>query len=239
MAAPNSEAAMLADAAMRALDAARTSTGPSVRELADARPVLLVFLRHFGCTFCREALADLRAQLDAIAGAWQGNARAAGQGAGVVAGREGEDAAVSPRVCPVLVHMATPEYAREWLGRYGLADVAAVSDPAKELYRAMGLARGSLWQLFGPKSFIRGVKAGLIDGHLVGKLVGDGFQMPGVFVVYRGRLLASFVHQSAADRPDYAGLARSGLSGAGAGGVGGGLAEVAETCPLPTRGSGG
>ena len=41
---------------------ARTDQGSTVETLSRQRPVLLVFLRHAGCTFCREALADLAAQ---------------------------------------------------------------------------------------------------------------------------------------------------------------------------------
>ena len=36
-----------------------TSDGISLREQSFQQPVMLVFLRHFGCTFCREALADI------------------------------------------------------------------------------------------------------------------------------------------------------------------------------------
>ncbi|MFN8816592.1 MAG: hypothetical protein ACK5ZV_07645, partial [bacterium] len=49
--------------ARTALRGAMTSGGQSVAELSMRSPVLMVFLRHFGCTFCREALADVRAQL--------------------------------------------------------------------------------------------------------------------------------------------------------------------------------
>ncbi|MDV7393380.1 hypothetical protein RZS08_18550, partial [Arthrospira platensis SPKY1] len=45
-----------------------TNTGNSVLDLSKQKPVLLVFLRHFGCTFCREALEDIsqkRASIEA------------------------------------------------------------------------------------------------------------------------------------------------------------------------------
>ena len=42
---------------------------------------------------------------------------------------------------------------------------------------------------------------------MVGKLVGDGFQMPGVFLLRNGRIEKAFRHQTAADRPDYCELA--------------------------------
>ena len=32
---------------------------------------------------------------------------------------------------------------------------------------------------------------------------GDGFQMPGVFLIYHGEVLRSYRHQSVADRPHY------------------------------------
>ena len=33
--------------------------GRTLQQLSDSQPVLVVFLRHSGCTFCREAVADL------------------------------------------------------------------------------------------------------------------------------------------------------------------------------------
>jgi hypothetical protein len=40
----------------------KTNYGVTLNELSRISPVLLVFLRHAGCTFCREALADLAAR---------------------------------------------------------------------------------------------------------------------------------------------------------------------------------
>ena len=41
------------------LEVARDQHGTDLRTLTEQRPQLVVFLRHFGCTFCRETLADL------------------------------------------------------------------------------------------------------------------------------------------------------------------------------------
>lgn len=43
------------------LERTRTESGERLTDLCAASPVLLVFLRHAGCSFCREALADLEA----------------------------------------------------------------------------------------------------------------------------------------------------------------------------------
>jgi hypothetical protein len=97
--------------------------------------------------------------------------------------------------------------AETFFARYGMQDVARISDPGQAVYRAFGLARGRLWQLLGPDVWMRGFVAAILNRHGVGMLAGDGFQMPGVFLVFHGEILRSFRHQSAADRPDYAALA--------------------------------
>ncbi|MFG0276081.1 MAG: AhpC/TSA family protein, partial [Phycisphaerales bacterium] len=89
---------------------------------------------------------------------------------------------------------------------YGLDDLPRVSDPDRTLYRAFSLERGSVNQLFGPRVVLRGVVATL-RGHFVGALDGDGFQMPGVFLVADGAIVAAFRHRLASDRPDYTGIA--------------------------------
>ena len=154
--------------------------GRTLAELSADRPVLLVFLRHLGCTFCREALADLasaRARLDA---------------AGV-------------RI--VLVHMGDDAGLATLVAKYGVGEAGRIADPGKSLYRAAELGRGNLAQLFGVRMWLRGLEAGVFAGHGVGKLAGDGFQMPGALVLRQGRIVRAYRHQDAADRPDYCTLA--------------------------------
>ena len=103
----------------------------------------------------------------------------------------------------VLVHMGEPDSSRRFFGKYGLDDLPQISDPRCLLYRAFGLAKGSLRALFGPFVMWRGFQAVVAGGHAVGRLAGDGFQMPGLFLLYHGQVIATYRHQSAADRPDY------------------------------------
>jgi peroxiredoxin len=155
---------------------ARTNTGATLEQMSRESPVMVVFLRHAGCTFCREALADL--------------------------GKQRRDIGATGTSI-VLVHMSDEEYGRQFFRKYGLEGLPHISDPSADLYRAFGLRRGSLRMLFGPKVWWRGFEAGVRDRHGVGRLRGDGFQMPGVFLVFHGHIIRSFRHQSAADRPDY------------------------------------
>jgi peroxiredoxin len=155
---------------------ASTDTGLTLSQMSHKSPVLVVFLRHAGCTFCREALADLARQRRQI---------------------EQTGTAV------VLVHMGEPDFGRDFFRNYGLDDIPQISDPRCRLYKGFGLARGSLRALFGPAVWRRGFAAGILARHGVGPLAGDGFQMPGLFLLYHGEVIASYRHQSVADRPNY------------------------------------
>jgi hypothetical protein len=158
-----------------AMSAATTSDGVSLLALSERQPVLVVFLRHFGCTFCREALADI---------------------AKMQAQRESGLAAV--RVAVVHMVDGDSEAVRQ-VAKFGV-DAARVSDPQKRLYSAFALARGDARQLFGPRVFLRFLQAWRYG---VGPLAGDGFQLGGAFLVRDGAIVRAYRHDDAADRPDY------------------------------------
>lgn len=156
-----------------------TNEGANLKGLSDIKPVLLVFLRHFGCTFCREALSDIADERERI-----------------------EDAGSEL----VFVHMAENEIAERYFNRYGLEGVQHISDPECRYYTEFGLVKGNFTQLFGLQSWIRGFSAGVVAGHGVGPQLGDGFQMPGAFVIQDGQIKNSFIHKLASDRIDYLNL---------------------------------
>jgi len=163
------------------LEEMTTNRGSNLSGLSKQQPVLLVFLRHFGCTFCREALSDIareRANIESF----------------------------GTRI--VFVHMTENDTAERYFQRYGLQGAEHISDPDCTFYTAFGLMKGSFNQLFGLQSWIRGFSAGVIDGHGVGPQLGDGFQMPGVFVLQDGEIKQSFIHKLASDRPNYKDLIR-------------------------------
>lgn len=159
----------------------QTNEGNSLLELSQNRPVLLVFLRHFGCTFCREALADISQERKKI-----------------------EEMGI--RI--VFVHMTEATIAERYFSRYNLEGATHISDPDKRFYQGFGLIKGNFNQLFGLQSWIRGFSAGVVSGHGIGPQLGDGFQMPGVFAIYKGKIEESFIHKLASDRPDYLELAK-------------------------------
>jgi peroxiredoxin len=159
---------------------AHTESGKSLLALVDERPVLLVFLRHFGCSFCRQTLDDvskIHPELD----------------------RRG--------VQVVFVHLGSPERAKPFFDYYRISWVERISDPEGRLYAAPAfkLARVSLFQLIRPAVWIAWIK-GAVAAHGIGIIREDAQQMPGVFFLRDRRIANLFRHRTIADRPNYLAL---------------------------------
>jgi peroxiredoxin len=165
------------------LESTRTEAGLDFVSLVEKSPVLLVFLRHAGCTFCRESLSD-------------------------IARNRAEIERTGTRI--VLVHMGDRKEMRQLIERYGLSSVDRICDLDRRLYAAFGLKNGKLWQLFGPKAWWRVLVAGFLRGHGVWFPTESMRQMPGVFFIQQGELAKSFRHRSIADRPSYMQLVQTG-----------------------------
>src|ERR1700749_4329862 len=121
----------------------RTETGRSLLELVDQSPVLLIFLRHFGCSFCRQTLDDVSRIREQI------------EGRGIR---------------PVFVHLGTPERAKPYFDYYHLSDVERVSNPDGSLYvqPIFGLQRKNvLFQLLVPEVW-KGWLQGALLKHGIG-----------------------------------------------------------------------
>ena len=156
----------------------RTESGATLLDLAEASPVLLVFLRHFGCSFCRKAIsdvADLRADFAARG------------------------------VRPVFVHLGPPGLAKVYFDYYGLSEVERIDDPRAAIYRHPIFALGRknpLWQVVNPVVVFAWLK-GAIFKHGIGKIEGDGHQMPGIFFLKGPRIVRRFLYRTIADQPNY------------------------------------
>jgi hypothetical protein len=152
------------------------TTGDTLADASRDQMLVLVFLRHFGCTFTRQILRSLEDM----------QAEARGRGATLV-----------------LVHMMQSGQETQYLGDH--SDVPRIADPRCELYRAFGLGKGGFLELFGPRVWWRGAIA-LFRGCGVGHLAGDGLQMPGAFVFLDGKVLSTQRAHSAAELPNLPGL---------------------------------
>ena len=150
----------------------KTSEGQTLYELSNQKNILLVFVRHFGCTFCRETVSEISKLDKSIKG---------------------------KNLTPVFVHMSDPSFGDEFFAKYYDYPVPHVSDPGRFLYKSLNLKRGSLSQLFGPKTFIRGLWSGIVKGHGQGATEGDALQLGGFFILSRGQIVFENKTRTAAD----------------------------------------
>jgi len=156
----------------------RTETGRSLLDLVDESPVLLVFLRHFACAFCAQALdqvSKLRPQIEAKG------------------------------VRPVFVHLGTPERAKPYFDYYNISDVERISNPEATLYQlpAFALTRTNVYLHFLNLAVWKGWFKGAMFKYKIGMIKEDADQNPGVFFLKERRVVRAFRHRSIADEPDY------------------------------------
>ena len=112
--------------------------------------------------------------------------------------------------------MSTPEEAAPWFARYGLDDVLTIGDREKALYRQFGLEEGSVLALSHPGVWLPWFRTAIVRGHGVGAPGRDWRQLPGVFLIRSGQILAEIRPKNSAFRPDYLALIESGKPGRGA-----------------------
>ena len=89
-----------------------TTTGENIGELSEKNPVMLIFLRHFGCPFCKDSLLSLTNY------------------------RHGLEA---KGISIVLVYMSDEATANGYLSQYKLNDLMQVSDPEEIFYKSFKL----------------------------------------------------------------------------------------------------
>ena len=154
----------------------QTNNGRSVKDMSYSNPILLVFLRHFGCAFCRASLIELAQK--------RNNYESLG-------------------IKMVFVHMTDNSTADEYFDKYNLKGAEHVSDPNCEYYAGFGIVKGTINQLFGLSSLVKGFGYTFKQGYGWGRIVGDGFQMPGLFLVHMGEVKERFVYKTVSDQPDY------------------------------------
>ena len=154
-----------------------TNKSENLKTLSVEKPVLLVFLRHFGCIFCKEALCDLAEKREQI-----------------------EDKGIQL----VFVHMSENDVAEEYFTKYNLTGISHISDPSGNYYKSFKLTKGSFTQLYGLSTWIRGYEVKKAGHQLeIAKHLGDSTQMPGLFLIHNGEIRKQFIHKKASQRPDY------------------------------------
>lgn len=159
---------------------AKVETGQTLLQLLDEQPLLVIFLRHFGDSFTREAIHDVSKAKPAL-------------------DKRG--------VRIVFIHMADHERARPYFEKYGLGGIDRVSDPEMKLYTApvFHLLKSTvLPHFFGATAYVKLVKRALWRYGTGPAGKEDPTQLPGVFFIKERAIYRAFRHKNLGDRPDYA-----------------------------------
>jgi AhpC/TSA antioxidant enzyme len=155
-------------AAATVLDAGGTKVKLAV-EWAE-HPAVIVWLRHFGCVFCREQVAEIRgkrSQIEAL-------------GAGIA-----------------FVGNGTPR-AAAWFQKKFAADSTVLTDPELGTYKAIG-ARSGLLSTLGPSAWGAGLRA-FRSGARQSTTKGHPYQQGGLVVMAPGnRVLYQHISKVAGD----------------------------------------
>lgn len=143
-----------------------TNTPTRISSLWAARPLVLVFIRHLGCPFCRAHVAEIRAEYSQFEAAdCEMAVVAMGDVAAIAAFRK--DLSLPFRM---------------------------LADPEQRAYRVFELPRGGVNAIAGPRVWWAGLKATLKFGG--GKVVGDPMQLPGSFVIDQQGIIRLAHHSS-------------------------------------------
>src|SRR3954465_941749 len=109
----------------------------TVTELAERQPVQLIFLRHFGCTFCKETSIPIKKMQTQIEH-------------------------MGTKI--VFVNMLDERNCMQEFSKYNFKDVEYICDAESLLYKAFKLRRGSLTQLFGLKVLAKALYLSFFKG---------------------------------------------------------------------------
>ena len=123
---------------------------------ATERGLALVFLRYYGCPFCKEHAQAIEARRHEF--------RSAG-------------------IDVVFVGCGTVDEAWDFRESLGLSS-PVYNDPDRDAYRAYGLGEASTSSMFNPRVIGGGVRAA-VKGHLPGRSSGNPLQLQGQFLIDR------------------------------------------------------
>jgi hypothetical protein len=112
-----------------------------------------------------------------------------------------------PTFPPVLfVHSGTESQGAEVIGDLW-PEARAIADPDRQLYEAIGLRRGTVGQVFGPKVWWRTFLA-LLKGHRQRRVLGDARVMPGMFLIRSESIVWMHEYAYNGDKPEYGTIPR-------------------------------
>lgn len=135
--------------------------------------VILHFLRHLGCIYCKHAVDQLY-----------------------------KLSQQNPGFPPVIfVHQSTPEQAEAFFSEH-FPGASYISDPELSLYNLFGIRRLKGFHLFDPRMILKGFRLSFM-GYSNNLGFGNIYLLSGTFVFLNGKLVWSHRPKRAGDEPDW------------------------------------
>lgn len=155
----------------RAVSGVGIKPGPLRRQFNPEKPVLMVFLRHIGCQFCKETVRDVRAASQR-----------------------------DPDYPDVLFFFQENLEEGQAFFNTHWPRARAVSDPDQFFYKEFGIPAAGILDVVGPRALLSSIRATL-KGNLNSWPRGNIWQMPGFFVVLGDQVVWSHDYSHAGDAP--------------------------------------
>lgn len=125
---------------------------------------LMIFLRHFGCLFCKNMLDNIASKQDFLK-------------------QRGYQI--------ILVHQSDPLVSKEFFKGFAFKQYFEISDPYRKCYKAFNINSARPIDLFNPK-VIYGAWNSYRQGYKMSKIEGNVWQMPGLLILSEGQILKKY-----------------------------------------------
>ncbi|MBS1718013.1 MAG: redoxin domain-containing protein [Armatimonadetes bacterium] len=159
------------------LEEFKTQDGVSLAEHAKQGTVMLVFLRHFGCIFCKQTVARIVSLLPELK---------------------------TLGVTPIFIHQES-EGAEAFFSQFSAEYMLRVADPSYRLYQHFGIPKVRFVDVVSPSAMLAGLSA-YRAGFRQTNATADPSQMPGLVILQPGKAEYRHQFKHAGDQPDYLGL---------------------------------
>jgi prostamide/prostaglandin F2alpha synthase len=174
---PPTDASVLEDVVLSDPDGRRVRLG----DLWSERPAVLVFVRHFGCVFCRQMAVEIH--------------------------RARHDFEQADVELAVIGH-GSPAQAADFRRQQNV-DLPLLVDPDRRVYELAGAKVATLPELIGPRQILRGLRATIMSrlrqGSIAvhqGRIIGHAAQLGGVLVIAPdGSVRYAYLSEESGDNP--------------------------------------
>jgi peroxiredoxin len=174
---PPTDASVLEDVVLHDYEGKPVRLG----DLWSERPAVLVFVRHFGCVFCRQMAVDIHRYRHKF-----------------------DEADVQLAV----IGHGTPAHAADFR-RMQNVDLPLLVDADRHVYELAGAKVATLNELIGPRQILRGLKATIVSrlrqGSVAvhqGRIIGHAAQLGGVLVIAPdGSVRYAYLSEESGDNP--------------------------------------